>query len=33
MGYDRYLSAEAFSVPDDETAARQTIEAFRKYFR
>lgn len=31
--YERYLSAEAFSVPDDETAARQTIEAFRKYFR
>lgn len=33
VGYSRYLSAEAFSVPDDETAARLTIEAFRKYFR
>ncbi|MGL4553658.1 MAG: TIM barrel protein [Gemmataceae bacterium] len=33
VGYGRYLSAEAFSFPDPESAARQTIETFRKYFR
>jgi sugar phosphate isomerase/epimerase len=33
IGYDRYLSAEAFSFPDAESAARRTIETFRKFFR
>ncbi len=32
IGYDRHLSAEAFSVPDAESAARSTIETFRKFF-
>jgi sugar phosphate isomerase/epimerase len=32
VGYSRYLSAEAFSVPGPEAAARATIEAFRKFF-
>jgi sugar phosphate isomerase/epimerase len=33
IGYDRYASAEAFPYPDPDTAARQTIETFRRYFR
>ncbi|NBO91057.1 MAG: sugar phosphate isomerase/epimerase [Planctomycetia bacterium] len=33
IGYERYLSAEAFSYPDAERAARQTIETFHHYFR
>jgi sugar phosphate isomerase/epimerase len=33
IGYDRFASAEALPYPDSETAARQTIESFRKYFR
>jgi sugar phosphate isomerase/epimerase len=32
IGYDRYLSAEALPYPNPDEAARQTIEAFRKYF-
>ncbi len=32
-GYHGYLSAEAFPLPDSETAAVKTIEAFNKYFR
>jgi sugar phosphate isomerase/epimerase len=32
IGYDHYLSAEAFPYPDPDEAARRTIEAFRKYF-
>ncbi len=32
IGYDGYLSAEAFARPDSETAARTTIETFRQYF-
>lgn len=31
--YDGFLSAEAFPYPDSESAARQTIESFRKYFK
>jgi sugar phosphate isomerase/epimerase len=31
VGYDGYLSAEIFPEPDADAAARQTIEAFRKY--
>ena len=30
IGYDGYLSAEAFALPDSETAARRTIESFRR---
>jgi sugar phosphate isomerase/epimerase len=30
IGYDGYLSAEAFPYPDELTAARQTIETYRK---
>jgi sugar phosphate isomerase/epimerase len=33
IGYDRYASAEALPYPDPESAARQTIQTFRKYFR
>jgi sugar phosphate isomerase/epimerase len=32
VGYSGYISAEAFPFPDSETAARQTIQQFRKYF-
>jgi sugar phosphate isomerase/epimerase len=31
IGYKGYLSAEAMALPDSETAARQTIETFKKY--
>jgi sugar phosphate isomerase/epimerase len=31
IGYQGYLSAEIFPLPDSETAARRTIEAFRHY--
>lgn len=31
IGYEGYLSAEIFPLPDSETAARQTIESFRRY--
>ena len=31
--YDGFASAEAFPLPDPEAAAKQTIEAFRQYFR
>jgi sugar phosphate isomerase/epimerase len=33
IGYDRFASAEALPYPDSETAARQTITTFRKFFR
>lgn len=33
IGYDGYLSAEAFAYPDPDAAARQTIESFRRFFR
>ena len=33
IGYDGYASAEAFPYPDSDAAARQTIAAFRKFFR
>jgi sugar phosphate isomerase/epimerase len=33
IGYDGYASAECFPYPDPDGAARQTMEAFRKYFR
>ncbi len=33
IGYDGFASAEAFPVPDSDTAAKATIDAFNKYFR
>ncbi|MCC9655388.1 sugar phosphate isomerase/epimerase family protein [Rhodopirellula halodulae] len=30
IGYDGYLCAEAFALPDSDTAARNTIEAFKR---
>ena len=33
IGYDRYVSAEAFDFPDPDKAANQTIQSFRKFFR
>ena len=32
IGYQGYLSAEALAFPDSDTAAKQTINMFRKYF-
>jgi sugar phosphate isomerase/epimerase len=32
VGYGGYISAEAFPFPDSETAARKTIQQFRKHF-
>lgn len=32
IGYDGYVSAEVFPLPDPQTAARKTIESFRKHF-
>ena len=31
-GYDAYLSAEAFPIPDSMTTAQATIDTFKKYF-
>jgi sugar phosphate isomerase/epimerase len=31
VGYGGYLSAEVLPLPDTDTAAKQTIESFRKY--
>ena len=33
IGYDGFASAEAFSYPDAESAARQTIQMFQRLFR
>lgn len=33
IGYEGYLSAEVFARPDSETAAKQTIESFRRYVK
>jgi sugar phosphate isomerase/epimerase len=33
IGYQGYASAEALPHPDPDSAARQTIAAFRRYFR
>jgi sugar phosphate isomerase/epimerase len=33
IGYKGYVSAEVFPLPDPDTAARQTIASFRKWFR
>ena len=32
IGYDGYLSAECFPWPDPDSAAEQTMRAFRRYF-
>ena len=32
-GYQGYMSAEAFPWPDPDAAAKQTIKAFKQYFR
>jgi hypothetical protein len=31
-GYDGYVSAEILPLPDSDTAADQTMRAFREYF-
>ena len=33
IGYEGYISAEAFPYPDPDQAARQTIQSFKTYFR
>ncbi|HEV3385495.1 MAG TPA: TIM barrel protein, partial [Gemmata sp.] len=33
IGYEGYLSAEVYPLPDSDSAAKQTIESFRKYVR
>jgi sugar phosphate isomerase/epimerase len=33
IGYNGYVSAEAFPYPDSDAAAKATIEAFRKFFK
>ena len=33
IGYDGFASAEALPYPDPDAAARQTINAFRTWFR
>lgn len=32
IGYDGYISAEAFPYPDPHAAAKQTIDSYRKHF-
>ena len=32
IGYDGYISAEAFAWPDPLTAAKTTISSYRKFF-
>ena len=32
IGYQGYISAEAFAYPDSQQAAQATIDAYRKYF-
>jgi sugar phosphate isomerase/epimerase len=33
IGYEGYVSAEAFAYPDPDAAAKQTIEAYNKYIK
>ena len=33
IGYDKFLSAEAFPYPDSQAAAKQTIDKFQELFR
>ncbi len=33
IGYNGFVSAEILPLPDSETAARQTMTSFKKYFR
>ncbi len=32
LNFEGYISAEAFPLPDSETAAKKTIESYHKYF-
>ena len=32
IGYEGYISAEAFAYPDSQAAAQATIDAYRKFF-
>ena len=32
IGYEGYISAEAFAYPDSQQAAQATIDAYRKFF-
>ena len=32
INYSGYVSAEAFAFPDPETAAKRTLQSFRKFF-
>ena len=32
INYSGFISAEAFAYPDPVTAAKQTLESFRKFF-
>jgi len=33
IGYDGYISAEVLPLPDTDTAARQALSSFRRFFR
>jgi sugar phosphate isomerase/epimerase len=33
IGYEEYLSAEAFPFPNPDQAAAKTIESFKQYFK
>jgi sugar phosphate isomerase/epimerase len=33
IGYEGFVSAEAFPWPDSDAAAAQTIQAFNQYFK
>ena len=33
IGYDGYVSAEAFPYPDSHAAARATIDVFNRFFK
>ena len=33
IGYDKFVSAEAFPYPDPDAAAAQTIEVYNRYFK
>ena len=32
VGYDGFVSAEAFAYPDPDSAAQQTIDSFKRHF-
>jgi hypothetical protein len=33
IGFDQFVSAEAFPIPNSDEAAKSTINSFNKYFR